>query len=146
MPDPSRTNPRQNPPQPLTDPVVPPMRDPPDAPYHDPVKPPPSDPPDKAVHDPDPPPYKDPPGRAPATPSGGRAAIRVRGRGGISSGTGHLALMMHPFGGTHGEAARENRQARGRARKFGPRSTKAQAKARHASSIRIKRAYDRSRQ
>ena len=47
----------------MTDPVLPPMRDPPDAPYHDPVKPPPSDPPpDKPLRDPDPQPYKDPPG------------------------------------------------------------------------------------
>ncbi len=63
MPDPSKPTPEQSPPQPLTDPVAPPMRDPPDAPYRDPQPPQPNDPPpSQPLRDPDPPPYSDPPG------------------------------------------------------------------------------------
>ncbi len=58
----SNPGPEQQPPQPLTDPTVPPMTDPPDAPYRDPVQPPLGDPTPKPMHDPgDPQPYRDPP-------------------------------------------------------------------------------------
>jgi hypothetical protein len=53
------SDPKSDPP--LTDPVVPPMRDPPGAPYRDPVQPPPNDPPSQPLRDPDPPGYHDPP-------------------------------------------------------------------------------------
>ncbi len=59
MPDPK---PAPQDPQPVTDPVAPPMRDPPGSPLNDPNPPQPNDPPDAPLRDPDPPPYQDPPG------------------------------------------------------------------------------------
>jgi len=90
MPDPKPEQP------PLTDPVVPPLRDPPDAPYRDPVQPPPNDPPPRPLRDPDPPGYKDPPAkprrtraRSPAMPSGAGSGdprpCRVIGSAGSNS-------------------------------------------------------------
>jgi hypothetical protein len=61
MPDPTKPTPEEQPPQPLTDPTVPPMKDPPGT-QPDPVQPPPADPPGKPLHDPDPAPAKDPAG------------------------------------------------------------------------------------
>ena len=67
MPKPSHPTPEESPPQPLTDPTVPPMRDPPGGePYRDPVQPPPNDPQEPPMRDPDLPGYQDPPAKPPA--------------------------------------------------------------------------------